>query len=112
MDDYIQLVTTTENKEQAEAIARALVERREAACVQIVGPITSVYRWQGQVETGQEWQCWIKSRRGLYDRIEATIRGLHPYQVPEILAMPIVAGSQAYLSWIDQEVAVTPQGLP
>jgi periplasmic divalent cation tolerance protein len=116
MDDYIQLVTTTESKEQAEAIARTLVERREAACVQIVGPITSIYRWQGQIETGQEWQCWIKSRRGLYDRIEATIRQLHSYQVPEILAMPILAGNPAYLRWIDQQVEgkgeATPRALP
>lgn len=102
---YIQVVTTTERREDAERIAGELVERRLAACVQIVGPITSVYRWKGKTETAQEWQCWAKSRRELYDRIEQAILELHPYEVPEILAMPIEAGSAAYLAWLDGEVS-------
>jgi periplasmic divalent cation tolerance protein len=103
MTDYIQVVTTTERREDAERIARTLVEERLAACVQVTGPITSTYRWQGQIETAQEWQCWAKSRRGLYDKIEQTIRRLHPYEVPEILAMPILAGSAGYLAWLEGE---------
>ena len=102
------MITTTDKREDAQTIAQALVERRLAACVQIVGPITSVYRWQGKIETAQEWQCLVKSRRALYLPIERTIRELHPYQVPEILALPIVAGSEAYLNWIDQEVSTPP----
>lgn len=104
MADYIQVVTTTEHKEDALAIARRLVEERLAACVQIVGPITSTYRWQGKIETADEWQCWAKSRGELYEKIEAAIRRLHPYDVPEIIALPVVAGSSSYLKWLDEEV--------
>jgi periplasmic divalent cation tolerance protein len=104
MTDYIQVVTTTEHREDAERIARALVEQRLAACVQVTGPIASTYRWRGQIETAGEWQCWAKSRRDLYDEIEQAIRGLHPYEVPEILAMPILAGSGEYLAWLESEV--------
>ena len=71
MPDYIQVVTTTEHREDADRIARTLVEERLAACVQVVGPISSTYRWRGAIETAQEWQCWAKSRRDLYDRDRA-----------------------------------------
>ena len=104
MFEYIQVVTTTEHREDAERIARALVEDRLAACVQIVGPIGSTYRWRGAIETAQEWQCWAKTRRDLYDEIEVTIRHLHPYEVPEILALPVVAGYADYLAWLNGEV--------
>jgi len=103
MIDYIQVLTTTERREDAERIGRALVEKRLAACAQVAGPITSTYRWQGKIETAEEWQCWAKSRRDLYQQIERTIRQLHPYEVPEILAMPIAAGSADYLAWLDAE---------
>jgi periplasmic divalent cation tolerance protein len=105
MSDYIQVVTTTEHREDAERIARELVEVRLAACVQIVGPVTSIYRWRGKVETAQEWQCWIKSRSGLFPQIEQAIRRLHPYEVPEILAMPVIDGSPDYLKWLGDETA-------
>jgi periplasmic divalent cation tolerance protein len=104
MSDYIQVVTTTATHDEAEIIARALVDERLAACTQIVGPVTSIYRWEGKIETSQEWQCWAKSRRELFEQIEAAIRRLHPYQVPEILALPIEAGSEKYLQWLDGEV--------
>jgi len=102
-DDYVQVVTTASSADEARRIATALVEERLAACVQIVGPIESIYRWQGNVETATEWQCWIKTRRQHYDSVEAAIRRLHSYEVPEILAMPIAAGSEAYLKWISDE---------
>ena len=104
MTDYIQVLTTTERQEDADAIARTLVEARLAACVQVLGPITSTYRWRGQIETGQEWQCWIKSRRDRYDELEQTIRRLHPYEVPEILALEILTGSESYLAWLEDEL--------
>jgi periplasmic divalent cation tolerance protein len=104
MTDYIQVITTTATHDEAEIIARALVEEHLAACTQIVGPITSIYRWKGQIETSQEYQCWAKSRRELYERIEAAICRLHPYEVPEILAIPIAAGSEKYLQWLEGEV--------
>jgi len=104
MSDYVQVVTTTENKEDAERIARSLVDRRLAACVQVLGPVTSTYRWQGAIETAEEWQCVAKSRRDLYERVEEAIRDLHPYEVPEVLALPVVAASQTYLEWLDGQV--------
>ena len=104
MTDYIQVITTTATHDEAEIIARALVEERLAACTQIVGPITSIYRWEGQIETSQEYQCWAKSRVELFAQIEAAIHRLHPYQVPEILAIPVLEGSDDYLKWLEGEV--------
>lgn len=106
MSDYIQVVTTVERREDAERIARTLVERRLAACVQVCGPVSSTYRWRGRIETAQEWQCWAKSRGGLFGEIERSIRELHPYETPEILALPVLAGGADYLAWIDGEVGV------
>jgi periplasmic divalent cation tolerance protein len=103
MTDFIQVHTTTASKEDAERIAAALVERRLAACVQIVGPITSVYRWQGKTETSSEWLCVAKTQQSLYGQVEAAIRELHSYEVPEIVATPIVAGSENYLNWVREE---------
>jgi periplasmic divalent cation tolerance protein len=104
MPDPLQVVTTTATKAEAERIATALVERRLAACVQIVGPITSTFRWEGKIQTAEEWLCIAKTRRGLYSLVENAIRELHSYQVPEIVATAIVAGSQAYLDWLASEV--------
>ncbi len=103
MTEHIQVITTVEKEEDAQTIARALVEQRLAACVQTVGPVTSTYRWQGKIETGREWQLWAKSRRELFQKIEEAIRRLHPYDVPEIIAVPLVAGSESYLAWLDTE---------
>jgi periplasmic divalent cation tolerance protein len=104
MPEYIQVVTTTERQDDAQRIASLLVQERLAACVQIVGPIHSTYRWRGNIENAQEWQCWAKSRRDLYEAIEKAIREIHPYEVPEILAMPILIGYANYLAWLDGEV--------
>lgn len=103
MSDYIQVVTTTDKEADAQRIARSLVETRLAACVQVFGPVLSTYRWQGAIETNREWQCWAKTRRDLFERIEQAIRQIHPYEVPEILAVPILAGSESYLAWLDAE---------
>lgn len=105
MSQHIQVVTTTDKRDDAVAIARALIEQRLAACVQIVGPITSVYRWKGQIETAEEWQCWAKSRHDRYAHIEQAIRQTHPYEEPEILAVPMTAASASYLAWLDAQVA-------
>jgi len=104
MSNHIQVLTTTASREEAERIARALIGERLAACVQVIGPISSTYRWQGAIETSQEWLCVAKSRQDLYGEIEKAIRRIHSYQVPEILAVPVVAGSADYLAWLDQEV--------
>jgi periplasmic divalent cation tolerance protein len=110
MTTYIQVVTTTARREEAQRIARELVEKQLAACAQIVGPITSIYRWQGKIETDEEWQCWCKTRGELFTQVETAIRAIHPYEVPEILAVPIVAGSERYLAWLDEQT--TPRSLP
>ena len=104
MHDFLQVVTTTETNADAQRIATALVERRLAACVQIIGPMTSTFRWDGKVQTATEWLCVIKTCRDTYEGLEAAIRELHPYEVPEILATPIAAGSRSYLDWLAAEV--------
>jgi periplasmic divalent cation tolerance protein len=104
MSEYIQVVTTTERREDADRIALVLVEQRLAACVQVSGPISSTYRWRGNIETAQEWQCRAKSRNDLFPEIERAIRGLHPYEVPEILATPIIAGNGSYFDWLKEQL--------
>lgn len=103
MNDFLQIVTTTEREEDARRIADLLVKERLAACVQIVGPVTSVYRWQDKIESAQEWQCLIKTRQALVDDVADAIREVHPYEVPEIVAVPIVAGSREYLTWLEEQ---------
>jgi periplasmic divalent cation tolerance protein len=103
MADYLQVITATGSREEAERIASALVERRFAGCVQILGPTTSVYRWQGKVEQAAEWLCLVKTTRPRYADVEQTIRELHSYECPEIIATPIEAGSAAYLEWLAAE---------
>jgi periplasmic divalent cation tolerance protein len=105
MSDYIQISTAASSRENAQKIADTLVAQRLAACVQIVGPIHSVYHWQGGIESAEEFLCQAKTRRALYDRAEAAIRDLHPHDEPEIIATEIVAGSRGYLTWIDRETA-------
>jgi periplasmic divalent cation tolerance protein len=104
MEGFIQVTTTTEKREDAERIAQALVEARLAACVQIVGPIASIYRWKGKIETAGEWLCLIKSREENYGTVEQAIRSLHPYETPEIMAVPVTAGSRDYLDWLRGEL--------
>lgn len=102
MRDYIQVFTTTGKKEDAQAISRAVVEKRLAACAQVIGPMTSTYWWEGKVEEEEEWLCILKTRKVLYGDLEEAIRKIHPYDVPEIVAVPIVAGSQPYLEWLER----------
>jgi periplasmic divalent cation tolerance protein len=98
--DYLQVLTAAGSEQEAERIGAALVERRLAACVQVIGPIASRYRWQGKVERAQEWLCLAKTSASRYPELEAAIRDLHSYEEPEIVATPIVAGSAGYLGWI------------
>lgn len=105
---YWQVITTLPSEAEALELARAIIEQRDGACAQIVGPITSVYRWQGVVETSREWQCAIKTTADRYQSLAALIAARHPYDTPELIATPIVAGSPAYLSWISQETITPP----
>ena len=104
MTDCVQVLTTVGSEEEAGVIAGLLVERRLAACVQVVGPIVSRYRWQGAIEEAREWQCLVKTTGAAYAAVEATIREAHSYDEPEIIATPIVAGSAGYLAWIEDNV--------
>jgi len=97
---YIQVVTTISVKRGAEKIANALIKGRLAACVQIAGPIKSIYRWKGRIETAKEWVCIIKTKKSLYKKVETAIKKIHPYEIPEIIAVPIAAANKDYLKWI------------
>jgi periplasmic divalent cation tolerance protein len=112
MNRYLQVFTTIDDAQAAERLARGLVEANLAACVQIAGPITSVYRWKGRVEQAREWLCIIKSREPLYRKIEAEIKRLHPYEVPEIIAAPICKGNPNYFSWLKDATASRPPARP
>jgi periplasmic divalent cation tolerance protein len=106
MNEYIQIYTTTENKDDAGMIAETVVKKRLAACVQVVGPIVSTYWWEGAIEEAEEWLCIMKSRKDLYDSLEKAILDVHSYDVPEIVAVPIVSGSRSYLQWLNKEVSI------
>jgi periplasmic divalent cation tolerance protein len=110
MSKYIQVVSTAPDKETAQKLATLLVERRLAACVQVSGPIESTYWWQGQVETSTEWRLTAKSRSDLFPAIEAAVREIHPYTVPELLATRLDAGHLAYLEWMDTELSPPESG--
>src|SRR5262245_61026577 len=94
------VLTTTDSRDEADRLAAGLVERGLVGCVQIVGPITSEYRWQGQVEQSQEWLCLIKTLEANYAAVEAAIKELHSYDTPQIVMLPITAGSAEYLAWL------------
>ena len=104
MTEYIQVSTTAEKQEDARRIAREVVEKRLAACAQVTGPISSTYWWNGKIEEAEEWLCVMKSRKDLYEHLEKAIKDIHPYKVPEIVAVPLLAGSRDYLEWLRNEV--------
>ena len=104
MEEYIQVLTTTETKEDAKKIAKELVERRLAACIQISGPITSVFRWDENIQEESEWRITIKTGYDLYEDLEKVLEGIHPYEVPEIVALPLIRGSEKYFEWMKNEL--------
>src|SRR6185295_12059090 len=104
MTDKIVVLSTCNSAAQAELVARALVEQRLAACVNIVPGIRSIYRWKDQVEDAVEWMLVIKSRRDLMDELRLAIGKIHAYEVPELLALPVVGGAENYIAWLDREL--------
>ncbi len=104
MEEYIQVITTVESKRDAERIANALVEKHLAGCVQILGPIESTYWWEGRIERTEEWLCAIKSEKSLYNEVERAIKENHHYEIPEILAIPVIKGNKDYLEWLSKEL--------
>jgi periplasmic divalent cation tolerance protein len=104
-DPAIIVFTNVPDRALATALARALLDQRLAACVNIGAPVESIYHWRGQIETGQEVPVAIKTRSALYTNVEDAIRKIHPYDTPEIIAIPIVDGSAPYLAWLAAETA-------
>jgi periplasmic divalent cation tolerance protein len=105
MSDKIIVLVTCGSRKKARRIARSVVEARLAACVNVLqAPVESIYRWKGKVETAREFLLVIKTTRKRFAALEAEVRRLHSYDVPEIIALPIEQGSKAYLAWIDDSV--------
>ena len=101
MTEYIQVFTTVDSEEEAQNIAGAVVGERLAACAQVLGPISSTYHWNGQIENAEEWLILIKSRSDLFNELSGLIQQVHPYDVPELVAVPVVAGARSYLDWMN-----------
>ena len=102
-DPAIIVVTQVPDRAVAANLARVLLEQRLAACVNIGAPIESIYHWRGRIETGEEIPVVIKTRSVLYSEVEAAVRKIHPYDTPEIIAIPVVDGDARYLAWIADE---------
>jgi len=97
---FIVVMTALNCREEAEKIGRLLIEEKLAACVSISSPVTSIYRWQGNVVTAEEWVLLAKTSNRQYRDIERTIRQNHPYELPEIIAVPLTRGEKKYLQWL------------
>lgn len=100
---FVQVITTVSEKKYAERLTKEILDKRLGPCVQIMGPFKSVYRWKGRIEKTLEWACLIKTRKTLYKKVETAIKKIHPYEVPEIIAIPIIKGSKDYLKWLFDE---------
>ena len=104
MTDKIVVLTACDSEQEAETIARHLIDQRLAACVNIVPGARSIYRWKDQIEDAREFLLLIKSRRDLFEPLRAAIEKLHSYEVPEVVALAMVDGSPDYLAWLDFEL--------
>ena len=104
MTDKRVVLSSCGSLEEARQIAQALVERRLAACVNILPQVESIYRWKGEVETAPEWLLVIKTLAGVFDQLRETIAKLHSYEVPECIEIEITEGSAAFLNWIEESV--------
>jgi periplasmic divalent cation tolerance protein len=105
MQEFIVIYVTAGSTTEASRLAHALVAERLAACVNQIGPIQSVYRWEGKLEQSEEQLLIIKTRKELFTAVEKRVRELHSYSVPEIVALPIIDGSPDYLRWLGEQVA-------
>jgi len=101
--DACLVITNLPDRDSAARLAHALIESRLAACINILSPCRSIYRWQGTTEDAEEFPMLIKTSRERYAALEAAIREAHPYELPEIIAVPLAAGLPAYLDWVDSE---------
>jgi len=99
----IVVLVTVGSEQEAETIATALLEERLAACVNVTSPVRSLYRWEGRIADDREWQMVIKTQARLFEALAARVRALHSYDVPEIIALPVLAGTTDYVDWIQNE---------
>ena len=106
MNQVLLIITNLPDAESAAVLARQLIEARAAACVNQLAPCTSTYRWQGNLETASEVPLLIKTTRAAYPRLEKLIHEAHPYELPEIVAVPVEIGLPAYLGWVNQETEI------
>ena len=104
-DDYIVVLMTSTGKEEAEKIVHSLLERKLIACANVIGPVQSHFHWSGKIESAEEYLVLMKSREKLFGELSEAVKTLHSYEVPEILALRVVAGSRAYLNWLDSCLA-------
>jgi periplasmic divalent cation tolerance protein len=104
MNDAVVVLTTVENTEDGERLARLLVELELAACVQLLPPMTSIYRWQGKIERASETLLLIKTTREAYPELEIAVKQNHSYQMPELIVLPVEDGSKDYLDWLTVSV--------
>ncbi|PSL52544.1 divalent cation tolerance protein [Saccharothrix carnea] len=102
-DNHVVVITTTDSEDAAGTLAKAIVEARLAACVQVSSPIRSVYRWGGEVHDDREWQLWIKTAYDRVDELTEFVKARHTYDVPEVLALPVLGGNLDYLAWLTDE---------
>ena len=103
--DYILIMVTASSREEAEKIATTLLERKLIACANILGPVSSRFWWQGKIDSAEEYMIFMKTKRELFDQIADNVKQLHSYEVPEIIALPIVEGAKPYLEWINSSLA-------
>ena len=101
MNPYIIVIVTTANKQEAENISQHLLRERLIACANIKGPVSSLFHWADKLEKAEEYLVFMKTRKDLFEKLTETVKKLHSYEVPEIIALPIVDGSEAYLTWLD-----------
>lgn len=99
-DTYVIVIVTTSSKQEAEKIAQHLLDQRLIACANIIGPVSSLFHWSGKIERAEEYLMLLKSRKDLFEQLAETVKALHSYEVPEILVLPVVGGSEAYLGWL------------
>ena len=109
--EYIMILCTCPDQSSASRLANLLVEQRLAACVNIIGQLTSIYRWQDKIEQTQEHLLLIKSTMHHLETIQTSIKQNHPYELPEIIAVPIVAGLDAYLCWLRDSTLTSSRGI-
>ena len=100
VSEFVVVLVTTANAEEGARLGRTLVEERLAACANVIGPMRSIYRWQGAVEDAEEHLVLLKARGADVAAVEARVQALHSYDVPEVLALPVTAGSASYLAWL------------